>query len=197
MYRHVGPCVAWGHRHTHKFTQAVTLQEWSVSYHSTLFNVPSLNEFLSFWLDDIMALHTLNYRHTLLLLLQPTEGGGERENEREKGKREGGRWWGQSCPYLVILLCFNPTFILLPTSVCFSFSPLDPRFLSYEKLLSYYKMCFELRSVCMSEAWFSCLFPCCLRLCPSPLLASGPSQVTRDLWPLSWKFRYFPSILVK
>lgn len=159
--------------------------------------MPSLNEFLSFWLDDIMALHTLNYRHTLLLLLQPTEGGGERENEREKGKREGGRWWGQSCPYLVILLCFNPTFILLPTSVCFSFSPLDPRFLSYEKLLSYYKMCFELRSVCMSEAWFSCLFPCCLRLCPSPLLASGPSQVTRDLWPLSWKFRYFPSILVK
>lgn len=35
-----------------------------------------------------MALHTLNYRHTLLLLLQPTEGG-ERMSERKGRGREG------------------------------------------------------------------------------------------------------------
>lgn len=59
----------------------------------------SLNGSLSLSLDDIMALHTLNYRHTLLLL-QPTErrkrvsrsqGKGEREVEREGSlsEREG------------------------------------------------------------------------------------------------------------
>lgn len=52
----------------------------------------------------------------------------------------------------------NSTYVLIPHLFCFPllfaslFSLLDPRFLSYEKLLSYYKMCFELRSVCMSEA---------------------------------------------
>lgn len=77
-----------------------------------------------------MALHTLNYRHTLLLL-QPTEGESERERERlghsKKGEREAARGreegreivrsevsiFGNSC------LHFNPTFLSVPRSVYF------------------------------------------------------------------------------
>ena len=85
------------------------------------FNMLSLNGSLYFWLDDIMALHTLNYRHTLLLL-QPSEGKRERlgHSEKESGRqREGGRQWGQKCPYLVIHACvLIPHFFLCP-AVCF------------------------------------------------------------------------------
>lgn len=65
---------------THEFTQVITQRELLVSELTCHpFNMLSLNGSFSFWLDDIMALHTLNYRHTLLLLLQPTEGKRERD----------------------------------------------------------------------------------------------------------------------
>lgn len=85
---------ACSHWNSHAWTHARLKQQmwWVISAACS-----SLNGFLSDWVDYIMASHTLNYRHTLLLL-QPTSG------EKRKGRQEaeGGTWWGQKTPYLVI-----------------------------------------------------------------------------------------------
>lgn len=103
-------------------------QEWPDEVLCHPNNVLTMNGFLSFWLHDIMTLHTLNYRHTLLPLL-PAQG--KKKKKRDSpghGKKEGKRlsvgeeagevrsahiWW--LMPGFSIPLFF---YVLLSTDVC-------------------------------------------------------------------------------
>lgn len=178
-----------------------SLQEWPDEVVCHPNSVLTMNGFLSFWLDDIMTLHTLNYRHTLLPL-QPAQGEkkespghGKKESERLSG---GGSWWGQKCPYLVISAwLFNSTFLLCAVKhrcVCFLFD----FFLAVAVLfVSVILWCvFVFLKQLYFESSSCALVSVCVFFPPWHVCALSASGIAQALtaWPLTprLKYRIFP-----
>lgn len=181
------------------------------------FNMLSLNGSLSFSLDDIMALHTLNYRHTLLLL-QPTEGKRKRESrsqgkgEREVEREERGEGDSEvrSVHIWSFMLHFIPTCLSLPSSLCFvsyaiyrvtTVHFLDRKLFGevilFATLLNWLWIQICLFYYFLTKQFLSLTLPYSPPLGPLSFLGIWSCSTNGwqgGLWPRSWNFGYFPSV---